>query len=187
MDPDYESLAETAKKTASDQQFSAAYAAFRDAVKRSLEEGGAVLVAGNGGSAAEAQHFSAELVGRYKKERNALPSVALTVDTSILTAVGNDYGYDEVFARQVAAIGKPQDLLLLLSTSGNSKNLLRAAEVAHSKGMTVVSLLGKGGGALKPVSDVALVVPSDDTARIQEIHLFILHEISGYIDELTLN
>lgn len=154
-----------------------------EAVVQVLAKGGTVLIAGNGGSAAEAQHLSAEIVGRYKKERRGLPSIALTTDTSILTAVGNDYSFDDIFARQVEALGRPGDLLVLLSTSGNSQNLVRAAERAKALSVVTVALLGKTGGTLAPLVDIPIIVPSDDTPRIQEVHLLIIHAISELIDE----
>ncbi|MDB5187737.1 MAG: phosphoheptose isomerase [Candidatus Kaiserbacteria bacterium] len=143
-----------------------------------------ILIAGNGGSAAEAQHFSAELVGRYKKERIALPSIAFTTDTSILTAIGNDYGYEKVFERQLAALGQPGDILVLLSTSGNSQNLLGLIALAKKQKIRTCALLGKNGGALRGTCDVEYIAPSDNTARIQEIHLFLIHLICEHIDSL---
>ena len=137
--------------------------------------GGKIMICGNGGSASDAQHFAAEIVGRFEKERRAYPAVALSTDTSILTAVGNDYGYDEVFARQVDGLGRPGDVLLGISTSGGSENVIRAVKRGKSLGMQTVGLLGKDGGALKRMVDQAIVVESATTARIQEIHIFILH------------
>lgn len=148
-----------------------------------LNEGKTILVAGNGGSAAEAQHLAAEIVGRYKKERRGLPSIALTTDTSILTAVANDYSFDNVFSRQVEALAREGDVLVLLSTSGNSNNLIQAAELAKKQSVTTIALLGKGGGALSSKVDIAVVVPSDDTPRIQELHLLLVHAFSERIDE----
>lgn len=166
-----------------DTDFISSVNAARDALTSALKRGNAILVAGNGGSAAEAQHFAAEIVGRYKKERRGLPSIALTTDTSILTAIGNDYSFADIFSRQVEALGRPGDVLVLMSTSGNSPNLLQAAESAKEKDIQVVAFLGKGGGALRPLVDLAVVVPSDDTPRIQEIHLLMVHAISESIDE----
>jgi D-sedoheptulose 7-phosphate isomerase len=140
-----------------------------------LLDGGKILICGNGGSASDAQHFAAEIVGRFERERRAYPAVALSTDTSILTAVGNDYGYDEVFARQVDGLGRPEDVLMGISTSGNSQNVIRAVKRAGSLGMKTVGLLGKDGGALKGLVDQAIVIDSTVTARIQEIHIFILH------------
>jgi D-sedoheptulose 7-phosphate isomerase len=133
------------------------------------------MICGNGGSASDAQHFAAEIVGRFERERRAYPAVALSTDTSILTAVGNDYGYDAVFARQVDGLGRPGDVLIGISTSGNSENVVRAVKRAQSLDMTTVGLLGKDGGTLKPLVDQAIVVGSTTTARIQETHIFVLH------------
>lgn len=147
-----------------------------------LQKGGKILIAGNGGSAAEAQHFAAELIGRYKTERRGYPAIALTTDTSILTAVGNDYSFNDIFSRQVAALGGPKDIFFGLSTSGNSPNIRSAVAAARAAGMKTIALLGKDGGALKEEVDSAIVVPSSDTPRIQEIHLHIIHELCAYFD-----
>jgi len=141
----------------------------------SLKNGNKVLAAGNGGSAADAQHFAAELVGRFKKERSGLPAIALTTDTSAITAIANDYGYSHVFSRQLEALGREGDLLLLFSTSGNSENLLKAAESAKRRNIKTVGFLGKDGGQLRAAVDRAIVVPSQDTARIQEVHQVLYH------------
>ena len=151
---------------------------------KTLAGGGKILAAGNGGSAADAQHFAAELVGRYLRERQAQAAIALTTDTSILTAVGNDYGFDQIFSRQVAGLGRSGDTFLAISTSGNSRNLLVALQTAREKGLTTLALLGKGGGAMKDQADHALVVPSGDTPRIQEGHQWIWHTWCDIIDSL---
>lgn len=148
-----------------------------------LEKGGKILVAGNGGSAADAQHFAAELIGRYLVERRSLAAIALTTDTSILTAVGNDYGYDQVFSRQVEGLGREGDVFIAISTSGNSENLVRAMTSARNLGVTTVALVGKGGGRMKPLADYALVVPSDHTPRIQEGQQWIWHTWCDLIDQ----
>jgi D-sedoheptulose 7-phosphate isomerase len=140
-----------------------------------LKRGCRILICGNGGSAADAQHFAAELSGRYVKERRALAGIALTVDTSALTAIGNDYGFDQVFARQVEALGRPGDLLVGISTSGNSPNVLLAVAAAKALGMRTLALVGRDGGRLKLLADDALVVPCAVTARIQEIHMMTYH------------
>jgi len=140
-----------------------------------LKRGCRILVCGNGGSAADAQHFAAELSGRYVRERRALAGIALTVDTSALTAIGNDYGFDRVFSRQVEALGRPGDLLVGISTSGNSANVIQAVLAARSLGLRTLGLLGRDGGQLKDLVDDALVVPSGVTARIQEIHMMTYH------------
>lgn len=147
-----------------------------------LKRGNKVLVAGNGGSAADAQHFAAELVGRYKKERVALPAIALTTDTSNLTAIGNDYGYDVVFSRQVEGLGNEGDVLFVISTSGNSPNLIKAVEVAQERGIKTIGLLGKSGGELKELCDISLVIPSNNTPRIQENHIFAIHCICEEVE-----
>ncbi len=149
-----------------------------------LRRGCRILVCGNGGSAADAQHFAAELSGRYVKERRALAGIALTTDTSALTAIGNDYGFDHVFRRQVEALGRPGDLLVAISTSGNSPNVLKAVEAAKELGLHTLGLLGRDGGRLKTACDDALVVPSSVTARIQEVHQMIYHFWCEALDEL---
>ncbi len=153
----------------------------RDMAER-LRRGCRILVCGNGGSAADAQHFAAELSGRFVKERRALAGLALTVDTSALTAIGNDYGFEQVFSRQVEAYGRPGDLLVGISTSGNSHNVLRAVEAAKGLGMHTLALLGRDGGALKTAADEALVVPSQVTARVQEVHQMVYHFWCEVID-----
>ncbi|WP_058867141.1 SIS domain-containing protein [Chloracidobacterium thermophilum] len=140
-----------------------------------LRRDGRVLLCGNGGSAADAQHLAAELVGRFLCDRQPFPALALTTDTSILTAVANDIGYMEVFARQVLALGRPGDMLIVISTSGNSPSVLRAAEAARQQGLTVAGLTGRTGGKLRPMCDMCLCVPSEATPRIQEMHILIGH------------
>lgn len=153
-----------------------------------LKAGGKILLCGNGGSAADAQHIAAELIGRFINDRRPLPAIALTTDTSALTAIGNDYGYADVFSRQVAGLAVYGDVLIAISTSGNSENVNRACEVARDKGCSVVALSGKGGGALNALADVSIVVPSSTTARIQECHILIGHLFCGLIeDALGLN
>jgi D-sedoheptulose 7-phosphate isomerase len=142
---------------------------------KALKSGRRILVCGNGGSAADAQHFAAEIVGRFEKERKPWPVIALTTDTSILTAVANDYSYDEVFARQVEGLGTAGDILLGISTSGNSNNVVKAVEKAREMNMGTIVLLGKDGGRMKTAADRAIVAPFATTARIQEAHMFILH------------
>jgi D-sedoheptulose 7-phosphate isomerase len=148
-----------------------------------------ILACGNGGSAADAQHFVAELVGRFERERLPLAGIALSTDTSILTAVGNDYGFDEIFERQVNALGQPGDVLVCLSTSGNSANVLRAIGAAHEREMQIIGFSGKGGGVLGELmtaNDVHLCVPHDRTMRIQEVHTLLLHALCDGIDALLL-
>ena len=148
-----------------------------------LKAGNKVLLFGNGGSAGDAQHIAAELTGRYKTERQALPAVALTTDTSAITAIGNDYGFDRIFDRQVEAIGKEGDLLIGISTSGNSRNVLRALAYGKDNGMNTLGLSGKGGGDMKNLCDINIIIPSDDTARIQEMHILIGHILCGIVDQ----
>ncbi|MFH1750954.1 MAG: D-sedoheptulose 7-phosphate isomerase [Candidatus Micrarchaeota archaeon] len=142
-----------------------------------------LLICGNGGSAADSQHIAAELVGRFKKERRALPAIALSTDTSILTSLTNDYGYEIVFKRQVEAHGAAGDVLLALSTSGNSRNVLAAAEEARKRGIKVVALTGRDGGKLKRLADVCICVPSQETDKIQEVHIAIGHIICDLIEK----
>ncbi|MCI1016740.1 phosphoheptose isomerase [Herbaspirillum sp. C7C2] len=152
-----------------------------------LAKGAKILSCGNGGSAADSQHFSAELVGRFERERSPLPAVALTTDTSILTAICNDYGNREIFSKQVQALGRNGDILLVFSTSGNSENIVAAVEEAHQQDMTIVALTGKGGGQLAaklgPL-DVQICVPRSRTAYIQEVHLTTLHCLCDGIDSM---
>ncbi len=150
-----------------------------------LSQGNKILACGNGGSAADCQHFAAELVGRFERERLSLPAIALTTDTSILTAVGNDYSFQDIFAKQVQAFGQPGDLLLAISTSGNSDNVISAIKAAHDREMNIVALTGKGGGAIGNLlndTDVHICVPHDRTARIQEVHLLVIHCLCDGID-----
>jgi len=150
---------------------------------------GKVLACGNGGSAGDAQHFAAEMVGRFERERPELPAIALNADTSTLTAIANDYGYEQVFARQVRALGRTGDVLLAISTSGNSPNVLAAVHAAHEREMRVVALTGKGGGRLGELvraGDVHVCVPHDRTARIQEVHLLAIHCLCDAIDRTLL-
>ena len=151
-----------------------------------LKKKGKILICGNGGSAADAQHFAAELSGRYKKERRALAGIALTTDTSALTAIGNDYGFEFVFSRQVEALGVAGDVLIGISTSGKSENVLNAFKKARQMGIKCVGLSGKGGGAMNELCEINLVVPSDDTARIQEMHILSIHSICQIIDNEEL-
>lgn len=157
------------------------------AAARTLRGGGRVLSCGNGGSAAQAQHFAAELSGRFERERRPLAGIALTADTAALSAIGNDYGFDEVFARQVGALARRGDCLVAISTSGNSRNVLAAIKAMHESGGDVVALSGRDGGALPRLlraADVELRVPGQVTARIQEVHLLLLHCLCDGIDEL---
>jgi D-sedoheptulose 7-phosphate isomerase len=155
-------------------------------IKQSLSGGGKLLLMGNGGSAADAQHIAAEMVGRFKKERPAIAAIALTVDTSILTALGNDYGYDTIFSRQIEAIAQKGDVVLGFSTSGNSENVIRAFKLANELGVVTIGLFGNEGGRGKDHVRLAIVVPSDDTARIQEVHITIGHIICEIVENELL-
>jgi len=148
-----------------------------------LEAGGKLLLMGNGGSAGDAQHIAAELVGRFKKERKAIPALALTVDTSSLTALGNDYGFNTIFERQVEALANKNDTVIGISTSGNSENVVRAVNKANSIGAFTIGLLGNDGGKLKDAVNLPIIIPSNDTARIQEVHITIGHIICEIIEE----
>jgi len=152
-------------------------------IATSIANGGKILVCGNGGSAADAQHFAAELSGRFVAERRALAGIALTTDTSALTAIGNDYGFDNIFSRQTEALGRKGDILVGISTSGNSKNVINASKSARELGMKTIGLLGKDGGQLIDLLDDCLVVQSDVVARIQEIHIMIIHFWCEILDE----
>ena len=160
-----------------------------EAMTACLLANGKILACGNGGSAGDAQHFVAELVGRFERERQSLAAVTLSADTSILTAVGNDYGFDLVFDKQVRALGQPGDILLAISTSGNSVNVIKAIEAAHDNDLRVVALTGKGGGQIGHLlreGDIHLCVPADRTARIQETHILTIHCLCDGIDCLLL-
>ena len=148
-----------------------------------LESGGKLMLMGNGGSAADAQHIAAELVGRFKKERKAIYELALTVDTSSLTALGNDYGFDTIFERQVEALTNKNDAVIGISTSGNSENIIRAVNKANSIGAFTIGFLGNDGGKLKDAVNLPIIIPSNDTARIQEVHITIGHIICEIIEE----
>ena len=164
-------------------------AAAVDTMFAALANSNKILACGNGGSAADAQHFAAELIGRFERERPGLPALALTTDASVLTAVANDYAYDQVFAKQVRALGQPGDVLLAITTSGNSANVLAAIHEAHEREMIVIALTGKGGGdvnAMLADTDIHLCVPSDRTARIQEVHLLTIHCLCDGIDAMLL-
>ena len=152
-------------------------------ISAALTNGNKLLVMGNGGSAADSQHFVAEIVGRFKMERKALPAVALSTDTSILTAIGNDYGFESIFSRQVEALAAHGDIVVGLSTSGNSPNVLKALNAARQRGSRTIGLLGKDGGSIKAVCDLALVMPSTDTPRIQEGHITVIHIVCDLVEK----
>ena len=150
---------------------------------KTYQNNGKILIAGNGGSAADAQHFAGELVSRFYFDRPALSAIALTTDSSILTAIGNDYGYEDVFARQIQAHGRSGDVFIAISTSGNSANILKAIQTAKAIGLVVIGLTGRSGGKMKDMCDVCLCAPSDSTPRIQECHLFFEHTLCACIEE----
>jgi D-sedoheptulose 7-phosphate isomerase len=159
-----------------------ATAAAAVAMVASLRRGGKILVFGNGGSASDSQHFAAELVGRFERERPGLAAIALTTDTSILTAIGNDYGYDRVFARQVEALGRAGDVLLGISTSGRSRNVIAAFAAGKTGGLTTVALTGSDGGAVGAAADIHINVPSPSTARVQEVHRTLMHAMCELVE-----
>jgi D-sedoheptulose 7-phosphate isomerase len=152
------------------------------AMQNCIKNGGKILIMGNGGSAADSQHIAAEIVGRFKKERKGMPAIALTTDTSILTSVGNDYGYDYIFARQIEALCKPEDLVIGITTSGNSANVVCAIETAKNIGATTIGLTGGSGGKLLNLCDFNLIMPSSVTARIQEAHIFVGHSLCDILE-----
>jgi D-sedoheptulose 7-phosphate isomerase len=153
----------------------------------SMQQGGKLFICGNGGSAADAQHLATECMVRLEVERAPLPAIALTTDTSLLTAAGNDHGFETIFARQVAGLGRPGDVLLAISTSGNSPNVICAVEEAHRRGLHTLGLLGKNGGRLKELVHIALIVPSANTQRIQEVHITVGHILCGALERRILS
>jgi len=172
-------------KTASADVLPEAITRAGESMVQCLLSDGKILSCGNGGSAGDAQHFSSELLNRFERERPPLPAVALTTDSSTLTSIANDYSYDEVFSKQVRALGRDGDILLAISTSGNSSNVMTAIEAAHDRGMRVVALTGRDGGQMAPMlkeDDVEIRVPSEVTARIQEVHLLAIHCLCDLID-----
>ncbi|RIX48916.1 MAG: phosphoheptose isomerase [Rhodocyclales bacterium GT-UBC] len=171
------------------EMMAAPIAAAVETMFNSLISGGKILACGNGGSAGDSQHFAAELIGRFEAERQELAAIALTTDSSILTAVGNDYSFNQIFSKQVRGLGHAGDVLLAISTSGNSANVIEAIKAAHEADMRIVALTGKGGGAIGEMlrdDDIHLCVPADRTARIQETHLLVIHCLCDGIDALLL-
>jgi D-sedoheptulose 7-phosphate isomerase len=148
-----------------------------------LKIGNKLMIMGNGGSAADAQHFAGEIVSRFRMERPGLPAISLSTDTSIITAIGNDYGFERIFSRQVEALAAPGDAVIGISTSGNSPNVLKALEVARQAGCTTIGLLGKDGGNIKAVCDIPLIIPSNDTPRVQEGHITVIHILCDLIEQ----
>jgi D-sedoheptulose 7-phosphate isomerase len=174
---------EALERTAQDAAIIDAARKIADVIVSALRAGNKLLISGNGGSAADAQHIAAEIVGRYKKDRPAYAAIALTTDTSALTAIGNDYGFEQVFARQVEGLGRAGDVLLALSTSGRSSNILAALKVARQRGLVTIGFTGAKGISLGALCDHLLVAPSDDTAVIQQIHLTLAHGICDVIEQ----
>ena len=168
---------------ARDRAFAGQVSALAAAVIDAYRRGNKVLVFGNGGSAADAQHLAAELVGRFRRERRAFNALALTVNTSTLTAVGNDYGMEEIFARQVDAHAAPGDVVIGISTSGNAPDVLRGITAARDRGCRTVAMTGRSGGALRGITDLAVFVPSDETPRIQEAHVAVIHTVCALVEE----
>ena len=154
-----------------------------DLISDAIKSGKKVLLMGNGGSAADTQHIAGELVGRFKKERKAIPAISLSTDTSILTAIGNDYGFEKIFERQIEALGNKGDVVIGISTSGNSENVYRAMKLAKEMGLKTIGLLGNDGGKIKDFSDIPLIVPSKNTPRIQEAHITIEHIICEGVEK----
>jgi D-sedoheptulose 7-phosphate isomerase len=178
-----------ATKQAAALQLAEAIVAAGRLMSDALLDDGKILSCGNGGSAADAQHFSSELLNRFEMERPGLPAMALTTDSSTLTSISNDYAYEEIFSKQVRALGKPQDILLGISTSGNSENVIRAIAAAHDRGMNVVALTGRDGGRMADIfeeGDIEIRVPATRTARIQEVHLVVIHCLCDLIDTALL-
>jgi D-sedoheptulose 7-phosphate isomerase len=162
-------------------------AAAATAIVACLRAGGKLIVFGNGGSASDAQHMVAELVGRYTVKRQALAAIALTTNTSSLTAIANDFGFEDIFARQLEALAKPQDVVLAISTSGNSPNVLRALDTAKTLGLKRIGLTGNDGGKLRDIVDISLIVPSSSTPRIQEVHTLVIHILCGIVENAFVN
>lgn len=152
-------------------------------IVRSLQKGGKVVLFGNGGSAADSQHIAAEFIGRFQKERKSLAAIALSTDTSIITALGNDYSFDIIFSRQIEGLGQTQDVAIGLSTSGNSKNVIEALKAAKKIGMATISLTGNDGGQIAKLTDISIVVPAKNTARVQESHICMAHIICELVEE----
>lgn len=165
------------------EQCEPAIAAVAEQLLSTILQGNTIMLCGNGGSAADAQHIATELSGRFRKERRGLPAIALTTDTSALTAIGNDYGFEYIFARQVEALAKSGDVLIGISTSGNSANVVKAMEEAKAKGCITIGMTGEGKSSISQLSDVSISIPSRDTARIQEMHILVGHILCGWIEE----
>ena len=173
---------ETLERAAGDREFMAAILAIANKITRALRDGGKVMLAGNGGSAADAQHIAAELVGRYVIDRAPLAAIALTTDTSALTAIGNDYSFDQIFERQLRGLGRKGDIFVAISTSGRSRNILAALKTARELGIATIGFTGTKGAQMRPLCDLALIAPSDETALIQQIYMTAAHAICGLVE-----
>ena len=171
------------ERAASDDKFRAALLAIAQSVEKTFRDGGKVMLAGNGGSAADAQHIAGEFLSRLRFDRNPLPAIALTTDSSVLTAVGNDYGYEQVFERQLRGLGRAGDVFIAISTSGKSPNVLAALRAAREIGIATVGFTGAAGGAMRPLCDMVLAAPSDDTPLIQQIHITAAHAICEMVEQ----
>ncbi|HEX8281502.1 MAG TPA: SIS domain-containing protein [Chthoniobacterales bacterium] len=179
----HDSIAECGETIQSLSAFAEPMERAADAIEQCLKSGHKLLVCGNGGSAADAAHFATEFVIRFISDRPAYPAICLTSDGGSLTAAGNDYGFDEIFARQVAAFGQPGDVLIAITTSGNSRNIQRALEEAKTRGLSTIALLGRDGGTTRGLADIEMIVRSESTARIQEAHMFLLHVLCHAMEE----
>jgi D-sedoheptulose 7-phosphate isomerase len=182
MESKISSLISFAQSLLKDSSFFSSITEAEELLFLSLKNNGTILVCGNGGSATQASHMVGELIGRFRFNRPALPAISL-FDLASTTAIGNDYGYDETFSRFVSGLGKENDVLISLSTSGNSKNCIRAIEEAKKKGLKTLSLIGRNGGIMKDISDISIVIPSDDTPTIQEFHLMIIHHLCDQLEQ----
>ncbi len=178
-----QSLREIKKLAEETEKLYPAVAEVSDRITKAIDNGFKLMICGNGGSAADAQHMAAEFVNRFLKERRPLPAVALSTDTSVLTSISNDYSFNEVFSKQIEALGQPGDILIGISTSGNSTNVANAVKTAKSKGIFCVGLLGKNGGIIKELCDLDITVNSNSTPRIQEMHIFIIHTICQMVED----
>ncbi len=178
-----QSLREIKKLAEKTEKLYPAVAEVSDRITKAIDNGFKLMICGNGGSAADAQHMAAEFVNRFLKERRPLPAVALSTDTSVLTSISNDYSFNEVFSKQIEALGQPGDILIGISTSGNSTNVANAVKTAKSKGIFCVGLLGKNGGIIKELCDLDITVNSNSTPRIQEMHIFIIHTICQMVED----
>lgn len=177
---------EVKKEILKDKELLSTLATMANQIAASLKNNGKILICGNGGSASDALHIAGEIVGRFQKERNAYPAIALNSDVATMTAIANDYGYNQVFSRQVEGLMRPGDILLGISTSGNSKNVIKAVEKAHEIGGKAFLLTGKSGGKLKDVCDLKIIVPSNVTAHIQEAHICLYHILCGLIEDAMI-